>query len=138
MSQENDIINLYKDDMFQFLKLAYPTLSSDVISKALDDSIKKRYKTVPVTLNNNYTKDKKETNLKDLTNWILEREPIMTAYGALFKKHAETENPLIKMIAMFMDNRAIHKAQMFKYPKGSEDFEKYNLLQLQVLFIIFM
>ena len=54
MSQENDIINLYKDDMFQFLKLAYPTLSSDVISKALDDSIKKRYKTVPVTLNNKF------------------------------------------------------------------------------------
>lgn len=130
MSQENDIINLYKDDMFQFLKLAYPTLSSDVISKALDDSIKKRYKTVPVTLNNNYTKQRKETNLKDLTNWILEKEPIMTAYGALFKKHSETENPLIKMIAMFMDNRAIHKAEMFKYPKGSEDFEKYNLLQL--------
>ena len=127
--EKNRILNLYKDDMVDILKLVYPTLSRDVIEKAVVKSAKERYEKVPVTLDNNYTGVKQNSTLMALTNYILEKEPIMTAYGVLFKKHADSENPLIDMIAMFMNNRGIHKKEMFKYPKGSELFEKFNLLQ---------
>ena len=129
VSEKKNIIDLYKNDMTDILKLIYPGLNKEYIGKVLDYSVKKRYKEVPAHLNNSYTKAKQDTNLLKLTNWILKKEPIMTAYGVLFKKHAETENPLIDMIVMFMNNRGIHKDEMFKYPKGSELYEKYNLLQ---------
>ena len=128
--KEKNIIDLYKKDMTDILKLIYPSLTREYIDNALDYSIKNRYIEVTAHLNNSYTKTKQDMNLFKLTNWILKKEPIMTAYGVLFKKHADTENPLINMIAMFMNNREIHKKEMFKYPKNSELFEKYNLLQL--------
>lgn len=128
--KEKNIIDLYKKDMTDILKLIYPSLTREYIDNALDYSIKNRYNEVTAHLNNSYTKTKQDMNLFKLTNWILKKEPIMTAYGVLFKKHADTENPLIDMIAMFMNNREIHKKEMFKYPKNSELFEKYNLLQL--------
>lgn len=128
--KEKNIIDLYKKDMTDILKLIYPSLTREYIDNALDYSIKNRYIEVTAHLNNSYTKTKQDMNLFKLTNWILKKEPIMTAYGVLFKKHADTENPLIDMIAMFMNNREIHKKEMFKYPKNSELFEKYNLLQL--------
>ena len=46
----------------------------------------------------------------------------------MFKKDAP--NPLTKMIAGFLADRKIHKKQMFKFPKGSAEFAKYNLFQL--------
>lgn len=127
--EKNRIMNLYKNDMVDILKMIYPTLNRDVIENAVEESARKRYKKENVVLNNNYTKTTQDSTLIALTNYILEKEPIMTAYGVLFQKHADSENPLIDMIAMFMNNRGIHKKEMFKYPKGSELFEKYNLLQ---------
>ena len=127
--EKNRILNLYKNDMVDILKLIYPTLNRDVIERAVEKSAMERYQKESVRLDNNYTGAKQNSTLMALSNYILEKEPIMTAYGVLFKKHADSENPLIDMIAMFMNNRGIHKKEMFKYPKGSELFEKYNLLQ---------
>lgn len=130
MKDQKEILDLYESDMSDIIKLIYPDLSREYINDALEYSMKKRFKKHDVNLYNSYTKKEQNTNLYKLTNWILEKEPIMTAYGVLFKKHANSENPLIEMIKMFMDNRSVHKTEMFKYPKGSEMFEKYNLLQL--------
>ena len=47
----------------------------------------------------------------------------------MFKHHGTVPNPLLAVVQSFLDNRTIHKKQMVQYPKGSEDFEKYNLLQ---------
>lgn len=129
ISEKNRIINLYRNDMIDILKMIYPTIDKEVIGNVVDKSIQERYEKVPVTLKNNYTNEMTNSTLMSLSNYILDKEPIMTAYGVLFKKHADSENPLIDMIEMFMNNRNIHKKEMFKYPKGSELFERYNLLQ---------
>ena len=129
MSDVNHILEKYKGDMVDILKLIYPTFTKEYIGQIVEYSAKKRYKKSNVVLHNNYTKTKQNTNLMNLTNYILSKEPIVTAYGVMFKKHAESENPLIKMIEMFMVNRGIHKDEMFKYPNGSEMYEHFNLLQ---------
>lgn len=129
MQNENKILKLYKNDMVDILKMIYPTFTKEYIGQVVEYSAKKRYKKTNAILHNNYEKTVQNTNIMSVTNYILSKEPIVTAYGVMFKKHAETDNPLIKMIEMFMVNRGIHKDIMLSYPADSEMYEKYNLLQ---------
>lgn len=130
MLSNNIAIQNYKELLKRVTSLTYPSLYEEEIEKAVNYSINKRYKEIPASVYNNYTNKTINMNIAELTNYIISREPICTASGVMFKKHGAVPNPLTKMIAMFMDNRNIHKKEMFKYPKGSEMFEKYNLLQL--------
>lgn len=119
----------YKDIMKRVTKMYYPNAKDIDIDNALNYSINKRYKEYNVELDNNYTHKCADMTLLQLTDYIYQREPIVTAYGTLFRKHGEVPNPLGKVIQSFLDQRVKDKAMMFKFPKGSEDYEKYNLLQ---------
>ena len=48
----------------------------------------------------------------------------------MFRKHGYCPNPFVMLIQEFLKQRGIYKDTMFKYPKGSEEYEKYNILQL--------
>ena len=48
----------------------------------------------------------------------------------MFRKHGYCPNPFVMLIQEFLKQRGIYKDTMFKYPKVSEEFEKYNILQL--------
>lgn len=124
------ISSKYKDILKRMTKISYPELQDNEIEKALNQAIIDNSMDYDITIDNNYTKKKINMTVYDMLEWIQTKEPICTSYGVLFKKHGAVPNPLTKMIEMFMDNRAINKKKMFKYPKGSEEFEKYNLLQL--------
>ena len=121
---------IYKEEMVKALRLSFPGLLEHDIREALDYSIMKRGGDTPAVLDNNYKKIKEQTTLWQVTNYIVSREPIITVSGVMFKKHGDGPNPFVMLIQEFLKQRGIYKDTMFKYPKGSEDFEKYNLLQL--------
>lgn len=100
------------------------------IEEAINWSIDKRQTNHPARINNNYKKQIVSTTLKDIVEYINDRKPIITHYGVMFSRHGTVPNPTIEMVKKFLDNRSIHKKQMFQFEKGSEDFERYNLLQL--------
>ena len=79
--------------------------------------------------NDNYKDFEQQITLKKLADYILSRRPILTANGVMFKNHTLEPNPMDEVIQSFLKLRSQYKKQMFSYPKGSEDFEKYNLLQ---------
>lgn len=119
----------YRDTMTRLIQSMYPHTSSKDIFRAVDYSISKRFKNFNLQIQNNYTNNTYELSVLEMLDYIAKREPIMTSYGTLFKKHEQVPNPMGKVIDNFLSLRKQHKKEMFKYPKGSEMFEHYNLMQ---------
>ena len=122
-------LNKYKDTIRECISLYYPNLSNEDLNKAIEYSIEKRLVNSNAKIVNSYTGQEVEKTLLMMSDYIAKKEPIVTALGTMFKHHADCPNPMFQVIQSFLDNRAAHKKEMFKYPKGSEEFEKYNLLQ---------
>lgn len=125
-----NILEAYKQTVLPMLKYNYPFLTDDELDKAVEYSIVKRCKDHDILLHNSYKDSSIKSSIKNVADYILEKEPILTAGGTMFRKHGEVPNPIAKLYETFMNNRNIQKKEMFKYPKGSELFEKYFLLQL--------
>ena len=124
------VIDNYKKVAADMLHLSFPLLSEQEIYAAIDYSISNHFKDTPVKIDNNYKKITIDMTLRELSNYILDKEPIITSYGVLFNRHGTVPNPIYRMLDGFINGRKKMKKEMFKYPKGSENFEKYNLLQL--------
>lgn len=124
------IIQEYEQVMVDGLHHSFPLLNECELREAIQYSITNRLENKPAYLENNYTKQKINGTVLDILNYIQNLEPIMTSSGVLFKKHKEADNPLSRMIMGFIDQRSIYKKTMFKYPKGSEEYSRFNLLQL--------
>lgn len=126
----NFVISEYKQTLMDTIPSAFPGLNMNEISEAIDYSILKRCKNGKAYVENNYEKTRIDGTLLDVLDYIHSLEPIVTSSGVLFKKHKQADNPLARVIMGFINKRAQLKKEMFKYPKGSEEFAKYNLLQL--------
>ena len=127
---DSQAINNYKKIAMDMLHLNFPLLTEEELSAAVDDSISNHFKDTDVSINNNYKNVTIQMTLRALCDYIESKEPIITSYGVMFNKHGTVPNPIYNMIDGFISNRKKMKNEMFKYPKGSEMFEKYNLLQL--------
>src|SRR5574344_2265785 len=129
INYDDSATQLYVREMKDALKLSFPRLYDSEIEEAIEYSIAKRGKNTNVILENNYEKKSQASTLYQVLNYIIEREPIITVSGVMFKKHGTCPNPFVDLIQEFLISRGIYKDTMCKYPKGSEQFEKYNLLQ---------
>lgn len=131
----------YKTKMKRLFRLYNSKINELDLENILNYSIEKRLYNAPASISNSYkrTMDPETKKYKDeihnftllqVSDYIRKRKPIVTAHGTMFKHHGEVPNPLAVTIQSFLDLRGEHKKVMFKYPKGSEMFEKYNLLQV--------
>ena len=128
---ENDMTTRYKNIMINMLHFNFPLLTEDELASAVDYSISKHFKDKEVRIENNYLKIETAETLSHLVDYIAIKEPIFTSAGVMFAKHGDDKrNPIYALIQGFIDARKAAKKEMFKYPKGSENFEKYNLRQL--------
>lgn len=124
------VIQEYERVMYDGLRHSFPLLRENELKEAIRYSIQNRLYNGNAVASNNYTNRNFNTNILGVLEYIQRLEPIMTSSGVLFKKHKESVNPLSKMIMGFIKQRGIYKKEMFRYPKGSEMFERYNLFQL--------
>lgn len=124
-------LDAYKAMALRMAKLSYPQASLQELSQAIDYSINKRIRDTNIQVTNSYKKKVVNTTLKQVSDYVLTKRPITTAYGAMFKRHDKDKNtPFYDLLETFINNRTKFKNKMFEYPKGSDEFQKYNLLQL--------
>ena len=127
----NIAIDNYRKTAIEMCKLYYPELSYHELIEAIDSSIDKKFKNADIKIDNNYRDVISQSNLLDMTQYILSRRPITTSHGVLFVRHeSDIVNPLKRLFQFYLDDRKRLKKKMFKYPKGSEEYERYNLAQL--------
>jgi hypothetical protein len=127
---EEHAIQGYREAAVQTLKLSFPQLTNEELSRVVDETIDRKFKNSNIKIVNNYLKSESKTTLLEVANYIVDRQPIITPSGVMFSRHGTLPNPLVRMIEVFLENRDKDKAEMFKYPKGSEMYTRYNLLQL--------
>lgn len=120
----------YKEVLKRNMKLVLPELGDGELERAIQWSMDRRFKDHDITIDNNYRDEKYHLTLSELVNFINANKPILTSYGCLFTSHGETANPLYQMIQEFADRRNRFKKKMLEYPKGSEEYNRYNLNQL--------
>lgn len=122
----------YKDSCIRALRLLYPELSYEELLPAVEYSIEKHEKNPMISIDNNYKKRRINMTLKDTSDYIKTKQPIITSYGVMFKRHNidGTHTPFYDSLESFIQNRTKFKNKMFEYPKGTEEYQKYNLLQM--------
>lgn len=125
-----NFIDEYKSIFKRMIPLSIPSIDLTQLDRALDYSIAKRFIEAEMQVHNNYKHMEADINGSKLVDYILDKKPIMTPYGCLFARHASMPNPFYELVDSFVNKRQEYKKEMFKYPKGSEQFAKYNLLQL--------
>lgn len=126
---EHKMLAKYRDTMTRIIVSLFPHMSPQDVNDAVNYSVAKRFKNFNLKIRNTYTNKTLNMTALEICDYIAEREPILTSYGVLFKKHGQTPNPLGRVIDSFLSTRKVVKKQMFKYPKGSEMFERLNLKQ---------
>lgn len=131
---QSEAITNYKQIAMKMLHQNFPLLTEQELAAAIDHSISNHFKDTPVKVDNNYKQIEIDMTLRSMADYIISKEPIITSYGVLFNRHGVVRNPLYNMIDGFIIGRKQTKKEMFKYPKGSEEFEKYNLLQILLNF----
>jgi len=127
--KDHSILVQYRDTMTRILNSKYPLMNKNDIEKAVEFSIQKRFKDFNLSIQNKYIGKTVDMAALAMLDYIRNREPIITSYGTMFRKHDTVPNPMGKVIQSFLDLRKAQKKEMFKYPKGSEMFERWNLLQ---------
>ena len=127
--KDHKMLMQYRDTMSRIIHSIHPEMDIRDIYAGVEYSIAKRFQNFTLTVKNNYTNADPQLTMLELIDYIARREPILTSYGTMFRRHDVVPNPMTTVIQNLLDLRKIHKKEMFKYPKSSEQFEKYNLLQ---------
>ena len=128
-------IDQYKIAMHNVLSRIFVRLQPSEIDEAINWIISESYKKAKKTnlnckVDNNYTHRQWDTNLYELTQSILQNKFICTGVGVLFKRHGTGRNPFYNFIQYLLDERQAAKNEMKKHPKGSEEYNRWNLMQL--------
>lgn len=127
--------NRYINDKYipmakNLLSKAFKGVDENLIEDGIRYSIAKRLNPREAEIYNDYQNFLVKTNTAEVADFIEQKQPILGSYGVMFQKHGVTPNILTNVITKFLDERNAFKKERKKYPKGSDEFVYYDLMQL--------
>ena len=124
MKHESKFIKKYKKEMLDIVMQSYPDLEKEEISEILDEMIKKNLRNPQVTLDNNYTGERRDSTLLSVLDWTYDRKPIICGNATFYKNQHESINPIAKMLEGFLNDRKMYKKKMFAIEDTSSPLYK--------------
>ncbi len=122
--KEGSFIKKYKKRMIKSIKMIDPTWDKNQIESVVDEMIKEMGQNPELTLDNNYTHERRESTLLSVLDWAIDREPILAGNMTFYKTQDEAINPVGKMLDDQLKARKATKKRMFQYV--DTDINKYN------------
>lgn len=124
-------LDLYREQMLKVLSMS---LSGEQLKKAVDEldkRIKERELKPHGIFENDYLDLNTDVSLIKMLNFINENDPIITGFGAMFRKHEQDGkvNMLAKMLEYLLSERKIAKKEMFLCEQGSPEFQELDRTQ---------
>lgn len=112
------------------LSKSFRGVDGKLIEDGIRYSIAKRLNPREAEIYNDYKNISVKSNTAEIADFIETKKPILGSYGVMFHKHGATPNILTNVITKFLDERNAFKKERKKYPKGSDEFVYYDLMQL--------
>ena len=125
MGLTNLFDKLYTKKVVKITKKTHPDISKDEVESLLERLINEQGHDPDVTLDNNYTGERRETKLKAVLNWVLDTKPILAGNGTFYKNQYQAMNPIAMMLKNFLAQRKVYKGMMF-----NEDPKSYKYAEL--------
>lgn len=126
---KGEIIERYCRTMYEVISRVCPRLEPFEIIEGIQYGIAKRYKEVPLKVHNNFKERTANMTLLELTNQLLQDSAILTTQGVLFAKYGTIHNPFYNFVQYLLDKRDEAKKIMKTFDKGTEGYNKYDLMQ---------
>lgn len=119
--ETNAFIEKYVDSMKDVMIKMNPDLDEDKIEKVIRDTIEKKIQNPIVTLDNNYTRESRDTNLLSVLNWVENKNPIIAGNGTFYRNQHIAMNPTAVMLDNFASQRKAYKKEMFSVENTSSN-----------------
>ena len=123
------VVEQYIDIVLDAYMKMYPEENPIAVREMISNTLEESITDIPCTLHNDTYHEYIDTTLLDVFNWLSERKPIISGAASFFKQHAEYTAPSIKVLETWLSKRKKLKKMMFKFVKGTIEYNNYNTAQ---------
>ena len=128
----NLFLDKWKQKNFEIFSQMYPELTKDEIMEVLDEDIKENFKDPDTHIFNDYQDDiTLNQSMTALYKFCKEKKPILGGNGTLFYNQDIISSPIADLIDGRIKARKQYQKIRDTFPPGSEEYNHYDMLQLE-------
>ena len=127
---DHHFIKQWRDTQMIVLSKMYPQLSEDELLNILHEQIKLKCVDANATLHNNHENKTIKTTLLNVVDWIEDTKPILAGFGTFFSNQDQKDNPLARLIDLFLVQRKKYKGQLKVYKRTDPLYSMFDRRQL--------